>query len=110
GGGGGLVGGVGGGRVVGEGRDGELLRQGGLYHQLVERQSGFVLSDDGRKAGVRAARLGAVSLFAGLGEEALAALAGRFETERTPAGRWLFGEGDPGEKFYLIVRGRVEIV
>ncbi len=98
------------GRVAEEGTHEELLGRRGLYHELWQRQGGFVLTGDGRRAEVRAARLGAIALFAGLGAEELAAIASRFESERTPAGRLVFGEGDPGEKFYLLVRGRVEVL
>ena len=98
------------GRVVDAGSHEELLGRGGLYQQLWSRQSGFLVSEDGRKAQVRAARLGAVALFAGLDDQTLAAIAARFESERTPAGRLVFDEGDPGEKFYLLVRGRVEVL
>jgi ATP-binding cassette, subfamily B, bacterial len=98
------------GRVVEHGTHDQLLARGGLYAQLWERQSGLSLSDDGRKAEVKAARLGRVAVFAGLDDSALALLASRFESERVPPGRLVFDEGDPGDKLYLIARGRVEIL
>ena len=39
----------------------------------------------------------------------LAEIARRFVTERYPADRLVVHEGDPGDKFYIIVRGAVRV-
>jgi ATP-binding cassette subfamily B protein len=44
-----------------------------------------------------------------LDHDALAALADIFITERCPAGRDVFREGDPGDKFYIVARGTLTV-
>jgi len=97
------------GRLVEQGQHADLLAQGGVYAHLWEKQSGFVVSADGMHAVVQATRLRAVPLFASLVDATLQELMGRFVTERFPAERTIFQEGDPGDKFYLIVRGSVRV-
>ena len=81
----------------------------GSYAQLWEKQSGFVISEDGANATVDAARLRAIPLLAGLDEALRTEIARRFVTERFPADRLVVHEGDPGDKFYIIVRGSVQV-
>jgi CRP-like cAMP-binding protein len=50
-----------------------------------------------------------VSLFAGLGDEDLVALAATLRRRRYPRGATICLAGDPGEQFYLVERGRVRI-
>jgi ATP-binding cassette subfamily B protein len=97
------------GRLVERGRHQELLAAPGVYAQLWEKQSGFVISDDGANAMVDAARLRAVPLLAELDEALRTEIARRFVTERFPADRLVVHEGDPGDKFYIIVRGSVQV-
>jgi ATP-binding cassette subfamily B protein len=88
----------------------ELLRKGGLYKELWDKQSGFTLSEDGWQAYVEPAKLRAIPLLRPLGDEALTAIAGRLVTEIHPAGRSLFEAGDPGDRFFLLVRGAVDVL
>jgi ATP-binding cassette subfamily B protein len=98
------------GQLVEQGRHADLLAQGGVYARLWDKQSGFLISADGTSAVVQATRLRAIPLFAHLADTVLDELAGRFVTERFPAERTIFQEGDPGDKFYLMVRGVVRIM
>ena len=50
-----------------------------------------------------------VPLFAGLGEEALAALAARLRRRKMPAGTPIVYKGDPAGALYLIASGRVKV-
>jgi ATP-binding cassette subfamily B protein len=95
------------GRLVEEGSHRELVQQGGIYQRLWEKQSGFTLSPDAMHAQVQAERLKAIPLLGSLDDAALAKLSNLFFTERFAAGRAVFVEGDPGDKFYVIVRGSV---
>jgi MFS family permease len=52
---------------------------------------------------------GLLPLLAVLSWRQLAALAGTFEEVRIPAGEAVFRRGDPGERFYVIARGEVEV-
>jgi ATP-binding cassette subfamily B protein len=97
------------GQLVEQGRHPELLAQGGIYAQLWQKQTGFVISEDGSSATVDAARLRAIPLLSTLDEVLLAEIARRFVTERYPADRLVVHEGDPGDKFYIIVRGAVRV-
>lgn len=86
-----------------------LLAQNGLYTQLWGKQSGFAISEDGSVVEIQARRLSDIPLFANLDETLLKTLATRFVTERYPANRVIFQQGDPADKFYIVVRGSVKI-
>ena len=57
------------GRLVEQGTHDDLLGLKGAYHQLWERQSGFVIGSDGRRAAVTPTRLRTIPAFAGMDEE-----------------------------------------
>ncbi|OLE52424.1 MAG: hypothetical protein AUG51_18155 [Acidobacteria bacterium 13_1_20CM_3_53_8] len=95
------------GRVAEQGRHEELLQRKGLYTRLWQKQAGFTLSEAGDHAEVEAARLRGFPILSQLGENVLSELAGQFVTERYPANRRVIVEGDYGNKFYIIVRGKV---
>jgi ATP-binding cassette subfamily B protein len=95
------------GRLVEQGSHRELVEQGGVYQRLWEKQGGFTISPDAAHAHVHAQRLKAIPLLESLDEAALARLSKLFATERFAAGRKVFAEGHPGDKFYVIVRGSV---
>lgn len=97
------------GQVAEQGTHTELLAQQGIYSQLWQQQSGFALSADGERYEVTPDRLRAIPLFASLAEPALADLAAHFVTEHFDAGRAVFAQGDAGDKFYIIVRGKLRI-
>jgi ATP-binding cassette subfamily B protein len=97
------------GQLVEQGPHQGLLARGGVYTELWHKQSGFAISEDGTSATVEAARLRALPLLSALDEGLLAAIGRRFVPERYPAERLVVHEGDPGDKFYLIVRGAVRV-
>lgn len=97
------------GRVVEQGKHDELLALGGVYSTLWEKQSGFVIAEGGGRARVEAARLHAIPMLQSLDAEALKALADIFITERCPADRDVFRKGDPGDKFYIVARGKLTV-
>ena len=98
------------GRVVEHGTHDELLSRKGTYHRLWEQQSGFVVSLDGRRAAVTPARLRGMPAFAGIDEQSLTDLAGRFGSEHHPAGSTIVEEGEVGDKLYVIVRGTLDVM
>jgi CRP-like cAMP-binding protein len=56
-----------------------------------------------------ASALGRVSLFSGLEEHELESIAGVAEEREVPAGKVLTKQGAPGDEFFLIADGEVEI-
>ena len=98
------------GRLVEQGRHHELVEQHGVYRGLWEKQSGFSLSGDGYSAGVGAEKLQRIPILRELDAGLLAELVGLFVTELYRRGRVVVQEGDPGDKFFIMARGRVEVV
>lgn len=97
------------GRLVEEGPHAELLERRGPYRQLWDKQSGFELSETGDSVHAAASRLHAFPILERLEAPLLEELSGSFVTERHPKGRLVIEQGDPGDKFYILVRGTVEV-
>jgi ATP-binding cassette subfamily B protein len=98
------------GRVRENGRHDELLQRNGMYAQLWSKQAGFTLNATGDEAVVELDRLKRVPILSGLTDDILSELRNEFVTERYPANRRVIMQGDPGNRFYIIVRGKVEVV
>jgi ATP-binding cassette, subfamily B, bacterial len=84
-----------------------VARQG-VYASLWHKQSGLVVSEDGMHAAVEGARLRHIAMLEKLSDSVLDEVAGCFATEHVSEGREIIHEGDPGDRFYLIVRGKAE--
>ncbi len=97
------------GRVVEQGTHDQLLARGGTYTTLWEKQSGFSFSTEDGVAEVTPNRLMTIPLLSGINEDCMKSVASMFVTETLPADRIVFMKGDRGDKFYIIVRGTVEV-
>jgi ATP-binding cassette subfamily B protein len=97
------------GQIVEEGAHQELLAAGGRYYDMWQQQTGFILGRDSRAA-IETSRLRLIPLFASVREPILASIASRFASERYPAERIVFHEGDAGDRFYVIAHGSVEVL
>ena len=97
------------GRIAEQGSHFELIAAGGVYATLWRKQAGFNFSPDGHHVDVDARRLKAFPILDQLRDDQLSELAPFFATETFPAGREIVRQNDPGDKFYIIARGKVEV-
>ncbi|MFD0696327.1 ABC transporter transmembrane domain-containing protein [Paenibacillus sp. GCM10027628] len=98
------------GKVAESGSHEQLMEQNGLYRRMWEKQQGFVLSSGGGYAQVHADRLRKLPFFQGIEQVELNQISRLFVAEKFEAGETVVEQGDQGEKFYLIARGKVEVV
>jgi ABC-2 type transport system ATP-binding protein len=80
-----------------------------LEDVFVSLYSGFVTSPDGTNVELEPRRLRTIPLFNGLDEASLTMIANRFVTRREPGDHLLVRQGEPGDRFYVIVTGTVEV-
>jgi len=98
------------GRLVESGTHRELIAKGVVYRAMWEKQSGFSLSQGGDWAEIDTVRLAAIPLLGELDQAMLEGVAKAFVTEQYPADRFVIHQGDPGDRFYIIVRGKVQVL
>jgi ATP-binding cassette subfamily B protein len=92
------------GQIVEQGRHDHLIEAGGRYSTLWRRQSGVRLS------GVDVEWLREIPLFEDVDSSTLSELASLFSTEQIPEDRDIIRESDPGDRFYILVRGKAEVI
>jgi hypothetical protein len=97
------------GSIVERGTHESLLKDDGAYSKLWKKQSGFSLHEDESRAEIDIPRLEQLPLFATLGRSVLGEMQPLFRTEHFPAGRVMVYEGDPGDRFYILVRGKASV-
>ncbi|MBB6672231.1 cyclic nucleotide-binding domain-containing protein [Cohnella nanjingensis] len=97
------------GRVAESGTHGQLMASQGLYRRMWDKQHGFALSKSGH-AQVEGSRLGRLPFFREIEPIALQEISRLFVTERFEAGVPVVEQGEEGDKFYIIVRGKVDVV
>ena len=98
------------GHMVESGPHAELLAAGGVYAQLWARQSGFSIDSDGLRTSITPERLSAFPVFSELEPELLAASALLCRQSTWREGEDVFRQGDFGSLFYIIVRGRFQVI
>jgi ATP-binding cassette subfamily B protein len=98
------------GRLVEEGIHEALKDAGGVYGDLWRKQSGIEIAPQGTAARVEPEWLREIPLFRNAPENVLAHVASEFVFERLDGDRVVFEEGDEGDKFYILARGKVEVI
>ena len=96
------------GRLVEQGTHSELLAAGGAYRLLWDQQQGALAGASGDPEGT-AATLRAVPALADLEESGLLKLARRFRAERYAAAQVVMREGEAGDTFCVVARGKLEV-
>ena len=97
------------GRLVEQGTHAELSIAGGLYQRLYEAQSRYSAAP-AEAAEAEISRLHAVPLFAGLPEEAIAAIAAQTRPEVCDPGQDVVRQGEPGDRMYLVDDGQLDVL
>jgi len=97
------------GRLMESGSHTELLARGGIYADLWSKQQAVALSPDGRHATIDPQSLARIGIFKALDEAMRGEVARMFNVEEVPAGSVIFRQGDVGDRFYVIARGRARV-
>jgi ATP-binding cassette subfamily B protein len=97
------------GRIMEAGAHQALCRANGVYAQLWKKQSGLTVPSTDAGATVDTAWLKALPFLRDAADAVLDDMRGMFITERHAEDRLIVEEGDPGDKFYIIARGRVAV-
>lgn len=97
-----------GGKLAESGTHRELLAKGGVYASLWNKQHGFSLDREGGQPSVTADRLALIPFLSRCRPETLKDLAQLFLVEHIRENSYVFRQGDDGDKFYVVVHGRLE--
>lgn len=100
------------GRLVESGRHDDLLAQGGLYSDLWTRQQGMATSaaPEGQSQLITPDRLALIPFLSECSRQTLEELSDLFVLSHFAEGQYVFHHGDPGEHFYVIARGCVQVL
>ncbi len=98
------------GRLVEAGSHRELLAAGGLYARLWSKQHAVTLSADAEEAQVDPESLREISLFRDLDLAMREKIATLLRIEEVAAGTAVIRQGELGDKFFILARGRVRVM
>lgn len=98
------------GELVESGTHTQLMAQGGLYAALWSKQQGMSLEISEGAPAVTPERLAIIPLLTGCSQETLKELSGLFTVMHFAEGQPVFRQGDPGELFYLVARGQMQVL
>lgn len=95
------------GRLVEQGKHKELVSWNGPYAHLWKKQNVMEVSTSGGESQVDLDWLGNLPFFKGIKPDIIADISELLVTETFQENRVVIYEGDPGDRFFIIVRGRV---
>jgi len=100
------------GHLVETGRHDELVAKGGLYTDLWTRQQGMATSAaaEGQSQLITPDRLALIPFLSECSRQTLEELSQLFVLSHFDEGQYVFHHGDPGEHFYVIARGCVQVM
>jgi ATP-binding cassette, subfamily B, bacterial len=98
------------GQLVDYGSHEQLIARCEVYEKMWNKQSGFQINEDGTEAGITIDRLRQIPLFNELEEEILIEIKDYLASEKFSPEENVIEQGSIGDKFYIVVRGRVEVL
>ena len=98
------------GQLVACGTHEHLLNSCKQYQNMWTKQSEFYISYNGRKADMTTEHLKLIELFSDLHNPLLEEIISYMDTEHFEEQQTVIQQGEEGDKFYIIVRGRVEVM
>jgi ATP-binding cassette subfamily B protein len=98
------------GRVREQGTHRQLLDRDGLYAALYKEQAGYHAAGGLRDLEAVIGRITSIPPFSQMPGEALAALSQKLSRERYAQGEYVVGQGEAGDKLYIISRGELEVL
>ncbi len=100
------------GRLVESGRHDDLVAAGGQYAQLWTRQQGMTTAAPQEGGGqlITPDRLALIPFLSECSRQTLEELSELFVLSHFAEGQYVFHHGDPGDHFYLIARGCVQVM
>lgn len=100
------------GQLAEAGRHDDLLASGGVYAELWTRQQGMTTigpAEGGGRQVITPDRLALIPFLSECSRRTLEELSDLFVLSRFAEGQYVFHHGDPGDHFYLIARGCVQV-
>ncbi len=97
------------GRITEAGSHADLLERQGTYASLWSKQHSVSLSDDLDEARVDPESLNSVAVFRDLTDLMRGQIAEMMRLEEFAAGNDIVRQGDEGDKFYIVARGRISV-
>lgn len=98
------------GRLVQDGPHARLVKEPGVYQRLWSKVAGLEVRPDGVARKISAEWLSTLPFLADCPPDLLEPMTSLFLTEELAEGREVFRQGDHGERFFILVRGTVEVM
>jgi len=98
------------GKIVETGTHEALLQQGGLYHNLWQKQQGFIFNQQTKEIYIIPEWLRRIPLFKSVNQKFLEDAAHEFAVDRKEPDEIIFKQNDRGEKFYILFAGKVDVI